>query len=455
MSTYKNAQQQAQQISTAIVARLTKNHFVMTDGVAQSLVSQGLSEAQLPLLASTCLAINVPPSLLRYNHNIPQVVRALKLVTQLGYRANEDFYVSIFKTDVPVLSEDGEPTDDKAKAPTVVVMMSAARLESNGKEDGRLNGVLPHVETSIIEDAERAREIFNQNFSGSTKVFEDAIVAEARLYLYHRKNGNPLGSGEPQIFYGFYVPNQTYNGAVQKNFLESGKPKENHEGPAIARKRAASKAWRAVTRNNYPQDDRPVDVRLAALMDTAQAKLTMAERIADSAGVTLELAIIDGDEIMARQQANDKRATAMTARAKLDDFNTLLMYGEDSSIDTATGEIMDNATAAAPKAPAPKSAPATNGKSEAAGKFHKQVSATFGGLDVAAARHWFIGQWTEECTPDNVRFSTNDMADNELETMTAELKKRVREVRAEYQRYAADLDAININELQEMSPEPA
>ena len=105
--------------------------------------------------------------------------------------------------------------------------------------------------------------------------------------------------------------------------------------------------------------------------------------------------------------------------------------------------------------PAPKSAPATSGKSEAAGKFHKQVAATFGGLDVDAARHWFIGQWTEECTPDNVRFSTNDMADNELEAMTAELRKRVREVRAEYQQHVANLDAINISELEEMAPQPA
>ena len=47
------------------------------------------------------------------------------------------------------------------------------------------------------------------------------------------------------------------------------------------------------------------------------------------------------------------------------------------------------------------------------------------------------------------------MADNELDAMTTELKKRVREVRAEYQQHVANLDAINISELQEMAPEPA
>lgn len=56
---YNNAKQQAQETGTALMTRLTKDHFALTQGVADSLVRQGLGEAQLPYLASTCLAINV------------------------------------------------------------------------------------------------------------------------------------------------------------------------------------------------------------------------------------------------------------------------------------------------------------------------------------------------------------------------------------------------------------
>lgn len=334
---YNNAKQQAQETGTALMTRLTKDHFALTQGVADSLVRQGLGEAQLPYLASTCLAINVSPNLLRYTHNIPPVVKALKMVTELGYRAGEDFHVSVFKTSVPLLNEDGEPSDQKAKAPTVVVMMAASRIQENAKQDDRLTGLLHHVETSVIEDQKEARAIFDEHYKGA-RPFRDAIVAKAELYTYHAKSGQPIGSGKPQVFYGFYVPWTIYEGKEQRDNLEAGKPKDNYQAPDVAQKRAANKAWRSVSRTNYARDDRPADVRLAALMSSAQTKLAIAERIADEHGVDIETAIVDGDQLEEQKHKQDKRFTAMMKEPELDDFDRLLMYGEEPK---GAGEVVD------------------------------------------------------------------------------------------------------------------
>lgn len=334
---YNNAKQQAQETGTALMTRLTKDHFALTQGVAESLMRQGLTEAQLPYLASTCLAINVSPNLLRYTHNIPQVVKALKMVTELGYRASEDFHVSVFKTNVPVLNEDGEPTDQKAKAPTVVVMLSAARIQENVKQDDRMTGLLHHVETSVIEDQEEARAIFNEHYKGA-RPFRDAVVAKAELYVYHQRTGQPIGSGKPQLYYGFFAPWTFYEGKEQRDNLEAGKPKDNYQAPDVAQKRAANKAWRSVSRTNYARDDRPADVRLAALMSSAQTKLAIAERIADEHGVDIETAIVDGDQLEEQKHKQDKRFTAMMKEPELDDFDRLLMYGEEPN---GAGEVVD------------------------------------------------------------------------------------------------------------------
>jgi hypothetical protein len=335
---YSNAKEQAQVTGTALMTRLTKDHFALTQGVADSLVRQGLGEAQLPYLASTCLAINVSPNLLRYTHNIPPVVKALKMVTELGYRAGEDFHVSVFKTNVPTLNEDGEPTDQKAKAPTVVVMMAASRIQENAKQDDRLTGLLHHVETSVIEDQKEARTIFDEHYKGA-RSFRDAIVAKAELYTYHTRTGQPIGSGKPQIFYGFYAPWTIYEGQEQRDYNEVGKPKDNYQAPDVAQKRAANKAWRSVSRTNYARDDRPADVRLAALMSSAQTKLAIAERIADEHGVDIETAIVDGDQIQEKARKQDKRLTAMMKEPELDDFDRLLMYGEEpKGADVVDGE---------------------------------------------------------------------------------------------------------------------
>lgn len=350
---YQNAQQQAQETGTALVKKLTKDHFALTQGVAESLMRQGLTEAQLPYLASTCLAINVSPNLLRYTHNIPQVVKALKMVTELGYRASEDFHVSVFKTNVPVLNEDGEPTDQKAKAPTVVVMLSAARIQENVKQDDRMTGLLHHVETSVIEDQDEARAIFNEHYKGA-RPFRDAVVAKAELYVYHQRTGQPIGSGKPQLFYGFFAPWTFYDGKEQRDNLEAGKPKDNYQPPDIAQKRAATKAWRSVTRTNFARDDRPADVRLASLMDSAQTKLAVAERLADELGVDMETAIMDGEQLAEQSRKNDKRNSALMAERKLDDFDRLMMYGEEATADDDTVDghysAVDDDTEAEPAA---------------------------------------------------------------------------------------------------------
>lgn len=294
MSSYQNRQQQGETQGTALIKRLTKNHLALTEDTQQVLVSQGIAPEMLPVMAAGCLSIGVPPNLLRYTHNVPTVVNAVKLITDFGYRPKEDFYISIFKSNVEVLDENGEPTDQKAKAPTVVVMTSAARLEENAKEDDRLRGLLHIVETGIVEDPKQAEAIFNEHFNGK-RPFKDAVVAYAELYTYHAKSGNPLGSGKPQVFYGFYAPWTIYNGKVQLDYNESNKPKDNYEAPQVARKRAASKAWRAVTRNNYPRDDRTVDMRRIGLIDSASTRLTELEQKAQHHGVSVETLIEYGE----------------------------------------------------------------------------------------------------------------------------------------------------------------
>lgn len=289
---FRNQREQTDHQSTALVQRLTRHHLALTPDTEEVLIAQGIEPNMLPVMAAGCLSIGVPPNLLRYTHNVPGVVNAIKMITELGYRPGQDFYVSIFKTNIETLDENGEPTGQKAKAPTVVVMPSAARIEQNAKEDDRLRGLLHLVETGIVTDQKEAQAIFDEHFKGA-RPFKDAIVAYAELYTYHAKSGNPLGSGRPQVCYGFYIPwkFKWQSNEIEPDSLEQGKAKDNYEAPEIARKRAASKAWRAVTRNNYARDNRTVDDRMAALVDSASTKLSVLEQYADREGITLDDAI--------------------------------------------------------------------------------------------------------------------------------------------------------------------
>lgn len=66
-------------------------------------------------------------------------------------------------------------------------------------------------------------------------------------------------------------------------------------------------------------------------------------------------------------------------------------------------------------------------------KLQAQFAATFGGLDVDDARHWYIEKWTTKHTPDNVRKSASDVTDAEAELMIPELKKYLSGLRSTYE----------------------
>lgn len=293
---YNNAGEQAQVTALAITKRLQAHHFALSTEVADALVSQGIPERQLPMLASACVAVNVSPNLLRYSHNIPQIIRVMSLVTEYGYRAGDDFFVSVFKSKVPVLNEDGEPTDQKAEAPTVVVMPSAARALENMKNDDRLNGVLHHIEASVVEDRDEAKKIFDKHAGKNYVWGDDVAVAKAELYAYF-KNGLPLGSGRPLVFYGFFLPYYSYQGQTKTDYNEANKPKPNYGPGDIAMKRAETKAARHVTKTNYARDTRTADQRLAALVAHAATKLTDAETNAQDFGMTVEAALSEADTL--------------------------------------------------------------------------------------------------------------------------------------------------------------
>jgi predicted nucleic acid-binding protein len=305
----QKASSQAQQSGTSLMKRLTNNHLALKPETQQTLLAQGISESMLPMLAAGCLSINVPPNLLRYTHNVPVVVNTIKLITELGYRPGEDFYVSVFKSNVNVPDENGEPTDNKTKAPTVVVMTSSARIEENAKQDDRMRNLTHVVETGIVTDEKEAEAIFNENFKDNRKSFRDCIIAWAELYTYHAKTGAPLGSGRPQVFYGFYLPWKIFDNKEVVDYNETGKAMDNHEGPQIARKRAANKAWRAVSRVNVARDDRSADMRLASMMETAQLNLAKAEKYADEFGMDMDDAIVDGESYAVLKREEEKPIT--------------------------------------------------------------------------------------------------------------------------------------------------
>lgn len=291
---YRNMQDQTEQQSTALVQRLTTHNLALTDETKLVLLAQGIPEEQLPIVAAGCLSIGIPPNVLRYTHNVPKVMSAVKLITELGYRPGQDFFVALFKSKQEIVDEDGIPTGQKPEAPTVVVMPSAARIETNAKDDARIRHITPVVETGIIEDQTEARQIFDDHFKGD-KPFDEAIVAYADLYQYHERSGLPLGSGRPQRFYGFFVPNKFYtsNGktTISKDWVERQKAMSNYEAPEVAKKRAGTKAWRALSRTNYPIDNRTATERLAAMLDSANTALSVLESVAKQRGISVEDAL--------------------------------------------------------------------------------------------------------------------------------------------------------------------
>lgn len=61
--------------------------------------------------------------------------------------------------------------------------------------------------------------------------------------------------------------------------------------------------------------------------------------------------------------------------------------------------------------------------------FHAQVSSTFPKDDVNDARHWFIKKYTSNYTPGNVRESANLLTAEELDKMTAAMKRSTKKYR--------------------------
>jgi len=77
-------------------------------------------------------------------------------------------------------------------------------------------------------------------------------------------------------------------------------------------------------------------------------------------------------------------------------------------------------------------------------KLQAQFSATFGGLNVDDARHWYIEKWTTKHTPGNVRTSANTVTDAEAELMIPELKKYTSGLRSAFETMAAEAQAENV-----------
>lgn len=75
-----------------------------------------------------------------------------------------------------------------------------------------------------------------------------------------------------------------------------------------------------------------------------------------------------------------------------------------------------------PRPPA-QAAPA----SDISGKFHKQITNTFGGLDIDDARHWYIGMKLNRPTG-----STNDLSPEQMAEMIEDLRKNTRAIRQAY-----------------------
>lgn len=276
---YNNAQQQTADVSTAIVKRLETN-LGLPDTIKSNLMAGGLSPNDIGVVAAACISTGIDPRLLGYSNNVPPVIRMMDMMKNHGYIPGEDFYVAVYKANVKLPDETGVPTKETAEVPTVVVMPSAARAVANMKEDGRLYGKSYHVATKEITGKE-AREIFERDMPSGNYIEGKTRVVRATLKTFVAGIGALDTPGEEPVFYGFYSPSKkvTYNNKteIKEDWNEIGKAKDNYSPIDIATKRAQTKAARYVTRTNYSRDNRAVDVRLAALVESANNRLVALE----------------------------------------------------------------------------------------------------------------------------------------------------------------------------------
>lgn len=333
--TYNNAQQQTAETGTALIKRLETGLGFPAE-IRHNLMEGGLSPNDIIVVAGTCVATGVDPRLLTYRHNVPPIVKMMQWVRDYGYVPGEDFHVAVYKTNVAVPDETGTPTDQKAKAPTVVVMPSAARALTNMKEDGRLYGKTYHVTTKEVTGDE-AKRIHDQEagrdhvyVAGRTK------VVKAALKTFMVGVGALDAPGEEPVFYGFFSPvKKDSNGGQAEDWLEAGKVKDNYGPLDIATKRVQTKVARYVTRSNYARDNRPVDIRVAALVDSANNRLAALEQSGK-----LEDAFVDGYadadvEIEATTPSQHAEKIAQMPVARGTEVDDLIAFAE-----AATGAVV-------------------------------------------------------------------------------------------------------------------
>lgn len=304
---YNSAQQQVTETGTEL-ARKLETSLAMPTAIKSNLIQGGLSPDDIGVISAACVATGVSPLVLQHAHNVAPMIRIMDLMRNYGYIPGEDFHVAIYKAKAKLPDETGLPTDVPAQLPTVVVMLSAARTMANMDEHGRLSGKTYHISTKEITGDE-ARKIFTQDVPGGVYAEGKTRVVRATLKTFLR-NGVPLDEpGEAPVFYGFYSPSKKdRQGNTVGDWLEESKTKDNYSPVDIATKRAQAKAARYATRTNYSRDNRPVDVRMAALIDSASNKVAALEQVG-----SLQDAFDDGEEHIDSAVVKEKEHPQLTA----------------------------------------------------------------------------------------------------------------------------------------------
>lgn len=134
-----------------------------------------------------------------------------------------------------------------------------------------------------------------------------------------------------------------------------------------------------------------------------------------------------------------------------DIFNGVAVYTADelgATVDYETGEIIESTVAEEQKRPAPELIEVTDNQpvisqdgpieqkpemSQARKRFHAEGTATFG-KDWDNARHWLVERYTKQNTKQNIRTSSNDLSDDELDVVADTLVNNRKFVQDSYAR---------------------
>lgn len=311
--------EQIAEMKNAIVKRIAGTALAFPEPIIHKMLGLGLNPDDLPVIQSLCLLGNVPVSHMQYRQNVSEISRLAQMVTKLGYRRVEDYDIVVREANQDEFNEDGTPKMDgkyqaRSKQPTVTIQITAARQVENAKADGRANGVQHIFFTDVIEDTEKAKEIFLRNGLDERLWCKDVVVARCTVKTLHPAAGL-LGE---QSSYGFYLPmkleerwddgSKKYvpTGKVVQNTVETGKQKDNYHPANIAKKRAMTSAARQITRTLYARNDVPVANNVAAVLNEANVRITEMQDAAAEHGVTLEHYIDHGAELEAQAEEGQK-----------------------------------------------------------------------------------------------------------------------------------------------------